>query len=266
MGCRIIALAVESRSYRVTGAIEAPAHPSIGRDAGLVAGCGELKVAITSDLERGLADAQVLIDFSSPSVTAVHAEAAAAHGVALIVGTTGLTTEAEAGISAAAARVPVIAAPNMSVGVNLMFRIAPLIAQALDESYDIEIIEAHHNRKKDAPSGTALRLLELLQAARGGASSGGAQAAPAVYSRHGAEATRRTGEIGMHAIRAGDIVGDHTVFFAAQGERIELTHRASSRDTFALGALRAAAFLAEKPPGRYSMDDVLFGASTAHLL
>lgn len=256
MGCRIVALAAESRAWKLTGALEAQGHPAVGRDAGLLAGCGELRIAVTSDIQKGLADAQALIDFSSPSATPLHAAAAAERGLALIVGTTGLTETAEDALAAAAKRIPVIAAPNMSVGVNLLFRIAPLIASALDEAYDIEIVEAHHNRKKDAPSGTALKLLELLQAARGGA-----QAARAVQGRHGADVPRRTGEIGMHAVRAGDIVGDHTVFFATQGERIEITHRASSRDTFALGALRAASFLAGRPPGRYGMDDVLFGGS-----
>lgn len=256
MGCRIVALAAESSTWRVTGAVEAPGHPAVGRDAGLLAGCGELQIPITADLDRGLAHAQALIDFSSPAATARHAEAAAARGIALVVGTTGLTAEAERALEAAARHVPVIAAPNMSVGVNLLFRVAPLIAKALDAAYDIEIVEAHHNRKKDAPSGTALRLLQVLQAARGGR-----EAAPAVHGREGADALRQPGEIGMHAVRAGDIVGDHTVHFATQGERIELTHRATSRDTFALGALRAASYLAGRPAGRYSMDDVLFGGA-----
>lgn len=254
MGCRIVALASESRSWKVVGALEAQGHPAVGRDSGLLAGCGELKVPVTSDLRRGLSQAQVLIDFSSPGATAAHAANAAELGIALVVGTTGLTPEGQEALEAAAGRVPVIAAPNMSVGVNLLFRIAPLIAQALDETYDIEIVESHHNRKKDSPSGTALRLLQVLQEARGGADH-----APVVHGREGAETLRRRGEIGMHAVRAGDIVGEHTVYFASQGERIELTHRASSRDTFALGALRAASYLAGRPPGRYGMDDVLFG-------
>lgn len=256
MGCRIVALASESRTWKVSGALEAQGHPAVGRDAGLLAGCGELKIAVTSDIPKGIAGAQVLIDFSSPSATPYHAAAAAERGIALVVGTTGLTRAAEDALSDAAKRIPVIAAPNMSVGVNLLFRIAPLIASALDEAYDIEIVEAHHNRKKDAPSGTALRLLELLQSARGGAAR-----AQAVHGRHGADAVRRPGEIGMHAVRAGDIVGEHTVTFATQGERIEITHRASSRDTFALGALRAASFLVGRPPRRYGMDDVLFGGT-----
>jgi 4-hydroxy-tetrahydrodipicolinate reductase len=254
MGGRIIALTTESNEIRTTGALEAVGHPAVGRDAGLIAGCGELKVAVTSSCDKALAGARVLIDFTSPAATLEHARVAAAHGIGLVIGTTGLSKNEEGELCDLAKKVPLILAPNMSVGVNLLFKIAPLITKALGADYDIEIVEAHHNKKKDAPSGTALRLLDVILETRD------QTRAAAVYGRDGADAKRNAGEIGVHAVRAGDIVGEHTIYFATQGERVELTHRASSRDTFARGALRAAVFLAGRAPGRYSMEDVLFGA------
>jgi 4-hydroxy-tetrahydrodipicolinate reductase len=251
MGCRLVALAAERPDLRLVGALEVTGHPAVGRDAGIVAGCGETRIQVTSDIGRVLAEAQVLIDFSSVTALPAHIDAAVERGVGLVIGTTGLTSEHESLLLAAAARIPLIAAPNMSVGVNLLFEIAPLVTRALGEAYDIEIVEAHHNKKKDAPSGTALRILDLVLEARG------RDRADAVFGREGAAATRRAGEIGVHAVRAGDIVGDHTIHFVADGERIELTHRASTRDTFAIGALRAARWLGGRPAGRYTMKDVL---------
>ncbi len=255
MGGRIIALASEMKNFKLTGAFEVTGHPAVGRDAGIAAGCGELHVPIIADAERALQNSDVLIDFTFPNASLAHARLAAARGLALVVGTTGLSAAEDAELERIAKEIPFICAPNMSVGVNLLFRIAPLIAKALDEGYDIEIVEAHHNKKKDAPSGTALRLLDVVAEARGVARD------RAIFGREGADAKRVAGEIGVHAVRAGDIVGEHTVYYATAGERIELTHRATSRDTFARGALRAALFLAGKPAGRYSMADVLFGAT-----
>ena len=252
MGGRIIALASESSEFKVIGALEASGHPVIGRDAGIVAGCGEIKVVITSDCTRSLEGADVLIDFTSPSATIEHIQIALQHNVPMVIGTTGLEKDGEKIIEQASKKIPLIAAPNMSVGVNLLFRIAPLIAETLGEDYDIEIIEAHHNKKKDAPSGTAMKLLDLVS------SAAGIEKENSVFGRKGLDAKRKPREIGVHAVRAGDIVGEHTVIFATTGERIEVTHRASSRDTFALGALRAAKFLIGKPAGKYSMADVLF--------
>lgn len=253
MGCRLVALAVERPELKLVGALEVPGHPAVGRDAGIVAGCGETRIQVTSDLGRALATAKVLIDFSAAAALPNHIAAAVERGVGLVIGTTGLTAEHERLLAAAAERTPVLAAPNMAVGVNLLFELAPLVTRALGEAYDIEIVEAHHNRKKDAPSGTALRLLDLVLEARARDRSA------ASFGREGAAATRRAGEIGVHAVRAGDIVGEHTIHFVTDGERIEITHRASSRDTFAAGALRAARWLAGRPAGRYTMKDVLTG-------
>lgn len=253
MGGRIIALSTESRDARLTGALEVKGHPSIGRDAGIVSGSGELKVPITASLEKALADAEILIDFTAPSAIVHYAETAIARGIGLVIGSTALNADETAAIEKASKSVPVITAPNMSVGVNLCFRLAPMIAEALGEEYDIEIVEAHHNKKKDAPSGTALRLLDGILASRKSTRD------RAIYGRGGMTGERPQGQIGVHAVRAGDIIGEHTVVFATGGERIELVHKAHSRDTFAHGALRAARFLAGRPAGRYSMDDVLFG-------
>jgi len=254
MGCRIISLAGERPDLKVTGALEAKGHPAIGSDAGMLAGCGELQVPVTSDPAKALAGAQVAIDFTAPSAVPLYASAAAEIGVGLVIGSTGLTAPEEAIIARAAERVPVLVAPNMSIGVNLLFRLVPQIAAALGSEYEIEILEAHHNKKKDAPSGTALGLLERILEVREPSRD------QVVYGREGMTGARRQHEIGVHAIRAADTVGEHTVMFATAGERIEITHRASSRDTFARGALRAALFLAGKPAGRYAIADVLFGA------
>ena len=166
MGCRIIALVAESSHYKISGALEATGHPAVGRDAGLVAGCGELKISVTSEPSKALENADVLIDFSVPAAITSCGEEAISRNIAVVVGTTGLSEEELAVIESASKSIPVITAPNMSVGVNLLFKIAPMVAKALGSDYDIEIIESHHNRKKDAPSGTAVRLLEGLQEAR----------------------------------------------------------------------------------------------------
>jgi 4-hydroxy-tetrahydrodipicolinate reductase len=221
----------------------------VGRDAGDLAGIGPIGVCVVDGIGAiGGAKADVVIDFSTPSATAALAPLAASRRTAIVTGTTGLGSEARAALSKAALEVPVLAEPNMSVGVAVLSRLVKLAASMCSE-FDLEIVEVHHRAKVDAPSGTALRLAEVAAEARGK----GAQ----VHGRHGRPGPRRDDEIGMHAVRGGDVIGDHTVHLIGGGERLELTHRATSRDVFAYGALRAAGFVAGKPPGAYTLKDVL---------
>ena len=207
--------------------------------------------SLEAALEKG---ADVAIDFTAPAATQRHAQICAARKVALVAGTTGLSPQARTDVASRSREVPIVLAPNMSVGVNVLFRLVAEAARALGPSYEVEIVEAHHRAKKDAPSGTALRLAEIaadaLDLDRGSAF---------VYERHGETGPRRPGTVGLVALRGGDVVGDHTVYFFADGERLELTHRATSRDNFARGAVRAARWVAGKPPGLYDMQDVLGG-------
>ena len=207
---------------------------------------------ICTDVAAAVRDADVLIDFTRPEGTLAHALACRSARRAMVIGTTGLTPAQLGEIRALAREVPVVMAPNMSVGVNVSLKLVELAARALGPDYDVEVFEIHHNRKVDAPSGTALRLGEVAAAARGTSVE-----KDGVFARHGQTGERRPGSIGFSAARAGDIVGDHTVYFAGTGERIEITHRSSSRATYAQGALRAARFVAGRPPGLYDMQDVL---------
>ena len=252
MGGRIIALAREAADLRVSGAFERPGHPSLGRDAGELAGVGHLGVPIAADPAPLLGRGRILVEFTAPEPTLEHLRLAAAGGAGAVVGTTGLQPVQVDEIRRLAARVPILQSPNMSVGVNLAFRVLALIAKALGDDYDVEITEIHHRMKKDAPSGTAAKMAEVIAEALGRRIEDAG-----VYGRHGLVGERRPKEIGVHALRGGDVVGDHTVVFSTVGERLELTHRAHSRDTFAHGALRAARFVATAPPGLYSMLDVL---------
>ncbi|MHC4479957.1 MAG: 4-hydroxy-tetrahydrodipicolinate reductase [Planctomycetota bacterium] len=250
MGRRVIALAHEAEGCQVVAALERTGHPELGRDAGEVAGVGPLGVAISTGLSH---TADVLIDFSAPEAALSRAEECAGQGIAMLIGTTGLSHEQLSAIEQTVARrVPVLVASNMSLGINLLFGLAAQVATALPEDYDVEIVEAHHRRKVDAPSGTAMELARRIARARGVDEEVGF-----CYGRHGRTGPRGPGEIAVHAVRGGDIVGEHTIIFAAEGERIELTHRASSRDVFARGALRAAAFLTGQEAGMFSMSDVL---------
>ena len=256
MGRAIIALAYNtsfgpSADLQLTAAVEGEGSPFLGSDAGELAGVTKLGVEVVADLKSALADTQVVIDFSAPSNTVSTARACADAGVAYVSGTTGLPSDAMEELKEVATRIPVLHAPNMSVGVNVLQHVLATAAKALGSAYDIEIIEAHHKHKKDAPSGTALRLKDVILEALDKSES------DVIYGRHGAEALRRTGEIAVHTLRGGDTVGDHTVFFFGEGERIEISHRASSRNTFAAGALRAAQELAGAKPGMYSMREVL---------
>ncbi len=249
MGRRLLDLIAHEEDMRIVAALERPGHPSLGRDAGELAGRRKLGVAISVDW---VDPTDVLIDFTSPEAAVVHAGEAAKRGVAALIGTTGLNDYQRQKLHECSKKVPVLAAPNTSVGVNLVFRLAAEIATTLGEDYDIEIVETHHRYKKDAPSGTALRLAEEIAAA-----TGRHLAEHAIYGRHGISGERSSKEIGIHSVRGGDIVGEHTVVFSTLGERVELTHRAHTRDTFVRGAIRAARFLARQDAGMYSMSDVL---------
>lgn len=251
MGRRLVALACDDPGLELVQALEYAGHPSLGKSMIEIepGSCDEV------DLEAVLkSDAKVLVDFSIPKSTVERAKQAAKLGVGLVVGTTGMSAEEEAVLAEAAKSVPVIHAPNFSLGVNVLFRIAAEAAKALGEDFDIEITESHHNRKADAPSGTALGIARSICEATDHDFE-----KDLVHGRSGRPGERTKKEIGMHALRLGSVVGDHTVHFGSQQERIELTHRAETRDVFAAGALRAAKWLADKTPGTYSMSDVLFG-------
>jgi 4-hydroxy-tetrahydrodipicolinate reductase len=248
MGQRLIALGKQDGGFRIVAAIERPDHEMLYRDAGEVAGIGAIGVPITFDLK---ATPKVLIDFAHPAATRHWLKTCRDRGIAMVIGTTGLQPGDHATIDQAAARIPILQSPNMSLGVAILCKVAAEVAKSLGDEYDIEILEAHHRFKKDAPSGTAMGLADAILKATGKTRDALA------YGRAGDEATRKRGEIGMHAMRLGDEIGRHTAYFAALGERLELTHRATNRDTFVLGALRAAKWLAERGPGRYSIADVL---------
>ncbi|MFL5398064.1 MAG: 4-hydroxy-tetrahydrodipicolinate reductase [Myxococcales bacterium] len=241
---------------RLAAATERPYSLYIGRDAGVVAGIGEAGVPVSPAVDEALArGVDVAIDFTSAAASVEHARACARARVAFVVGTTGFSPAQKADLAECAQQIPLVLSPNMSVGVNVLFRLVAEAARALGPAYDVEIVEMHHRAKKDAPSGTALKLAE---AAAGGLDLDLQKAG--VYSRHGDTGERRAGTIGIQALRGGDVVGDHTVYFLADGERIELTHRATSRDNFARGAIRAAKFVVGKPAGLYDLQDVLGGA------
>lgn len=250
MGCAIIR-AIAAAQARLVAAVERPDFPRLGADASQLAGLAESGVKVQAERPAaGVAD--VWIDFSSPAASVANAQAAAQAGAAIVIGTTGLSVADKAAVAEVAKKVPVILAPNMSVGVNVMLRLVAEAARLLSGGYDMEIVEAHHRAKRDAPSGTALRLAEALCEG-----SGRDLAQVGRYERHGDIGPRTDQEIGIQTIRGGDVFGDHTVFFLGQGDRIEITHRASSRDTFATGAVRGALWLARKPVGLYDMRDVL---------
>jgi 4-hydroxy-tetrahydrodipicolinate reductase len=252
MGKRIIALAHEHPAIEISGALERSGAPALGSDAGEAAGIGRIGVTITDDTKGVVGNCDVLIDFSSPSASVEHVKAAAAANKAIVVGTTGFSEDQRREISHAANVTPCVVAPNMSVGVNLLFNLVERVAKVLGPSYDVEIIEAHHNMKKDAPSGTADKLAQVIARALGRDLS-----KVGVYGRQGLVGERKPGEIGVMAVRGGDIVGDHTVMFVTGGERIELIHRAHSRDALAKGAVQAALWVSSKPNGLYDMQDVL---------
>jgi len=252
MGKRILALAHANPETEISGALEVAGHPDLGRDAGETAGIGALGVSITDDVPSVLKGCDVLVDFSLPDSSVEHVRAAADAGKAVVVGTTGFSGEQKAEMIRAGSVTRFLLAPNMSMGVNLLFSLAERVAAALGDGYDVEIVEAHHRMKKDSPSGTANKLLEVIAE-----TLGRDPADVGVHGRKGMVGERKPKEIGVMALRGGDIVGEHTVMFVTEGERIELTHRAHSRDAFAKGAVRAALWLESQPNGVYDMQDVL---------
>jgi 4-hydroxy-tetrahydrodipicolinate reductase len=252
MGRMIVPLVLEGRDLRLTGALAAPGDKAIGQDAGVVAAVAPMAVAVTDDAAAALAGAQVAIDFTLPAVSIANARLCRELGCAMVIGTTGHDPAQRAELEAISAQVPVVLAPNMSLGVNLLFKLAELAAAALDADYDIEICEAHHRNKVDAPSGTALGLGQAAAKGRGTALESVAE-----YARHGQTGARARGKIGFSVIRGGDIVGDHRLIFAGPGEQLELAHHAQDRSGFARGALVAARWIVRRPPGLYSMQDVL---------
>ncbi len=251
MGRVLIDAVAAADDLRLAGALDRPGSPALGADAAAAAG-RQSPVMITSDLQDGLGGAQVLIDFTRPEGTMAHLAACRELGVAAVVGTTGFDAAQKALIAEHAQHIAIVMAPNMSVGVNVVLRLLDLAARSLGEGYDIEIVEAHHRHKVDAPSGTALQMGEVVAAALGRDLAG-----CAVRGRDGITGERGAATIGFSSIRGGDIVGDHTVLFAGTGERIEITHRSNSRANYAEGSLRAARFLAGRAPGLYGMTDVL---------
>jgi 4-hydroxy-tetrahydrodipicolinate reductase len=252
MGSRLVALLQEEKELRLVGALEAPGHPALGRDAGEAAGVGRLTVPITADAEAALGKDRILIEFSIPEASLAHARVVARQGGRAVIGTTGFSASQRKELKEIGRNVPILVSPNMSVAVNVAFRVLADMARMLGDDYDVEIVETHHRFKKDAPSGTALRMAEVVAEALGRD-----LAKSAVYNRHDKPVERTRTEIGIAALRSGDVVGEHTVSFGSLGERLELTHRAHSRDNFARGALRGARFIATAKPGLYSMQDVL---------
>ena len=252
MGRRLVANITASEDLTLSGALEIAGSPMVGKDAGSVAGGDPAGIVITDDPERALAGARAVIIFAVGSVIGI-ARAAAAKNCSMVIGTTAIPAEERAELAELAKNgAKIVLASNMSVGVNLLLKLAAEAAKLLGEDYDIEIVEMHHNQKKDAPSGTAVSLAEAVCRA-----TGRDYAQDTVHGRNGVVGARTRREIGMHSLRGGDVVGDHTVIFATGGERVELTHKASSRDTFAKGALRAVRFLETASAGMYDMQDVL---------
>ena len=252
MGAIILQLASRDKVFKIAGGLEQRGHAALGQDLGPVIGRDLLGVKISQDATATLKDADVLIDFSHFSALPENLKAAVKTRTAYVIGTTAIPQAMLKQIQLASRKIPIVQSPNMSVGVNFLFKIAALAGKVLDESYDLEIQEVHHRMKKDAPSGTAMKLLEILLEARGRDMK-----KDVIYGREGETGAREKGKIGVFALRGGDVVGDHTVSFFGDGERIELVHKASSREAFARGALLAAKFLAKKKRGLYHMQQVL---------
>ncbi|MCA1663197.1 MAG: 4-hydroxy-tetrahydrodipicolinate reductase [Myxococcales bacterium] len=252
MGRMILKVISETPSAELVAAVERTESPLLGQDAGLVAGIGELGVMIRPELDEALSNADVIIDFTAPSATAWTVSRAAEHEVGVVIGTTGLGEAEKRAVWQASERIPIVLSANMSLGVNVLFGLISQAARALGKDYDVEIVELHHRQKKDAPSGTALAMASVLAEALERDLGKVAR-----YGREGQVGARGADEIGVLAVRGGDIVGEHTAYFCGLGERLEITHRASSRETFARGAVRAAEWLRDRDPGLYDMQDVL---------
>lgn len=251
MGQMLVEAIANAPDATLAGALDIPSSPALGQDAGAFLG-KPAGVTIESDLSKGLAKAGFLIDFTRPEGTLAHLEYCAAHGIRMIIGTTGFDADGKAAIAKAAEKTAIVFAPNMSVGVNVTMKLLEMAAKNFSEGYDIEIIEAHHRHKVDAPSGTAIKMGEVIAGALGKDLND-----VAVWAREGVTGPRDPSSIGFATVRGGDIIGDHTVLFAGIGERIEISHKSSSRVSYATGSLRAARFLADKQTGLYDMQDVL---------
>ena len=251
MGRALIEMALASGELKLAAAVEVPGSPVIGKDAGELVGrpCG---VKIASSFADAVASGDCLIDFTRPEATLAHLEPCLRKGVRMVIGTTGFSAEQDERIAAAAGKIAIVKAPNMSAGVNVAFRLVETAARTLGDAYDVEILEAHHRHKIDAPSGTALKFGEVIARALGRDLT-----RAAVHGRKGEGGERDPKAIGFHSVRGGDIVGEHTVMFIGEGERVEITVRSGSRVTYALGALRAARFLENRERGLYDMQDVL---------
>ena len=252
MGGRIIALVQDANDLALTGAVERPGHPGIGKDAGESAGVGKVGVPLAGDLRAVVKEGQVVLDFTNPEAAIANLAIAADAGVPMVIGTTGISAAGLDRVRELSAAVPCVLSPNMSVGVNILFKVLAEVASTLGDDYDVEIFETHHRFKKDAPSGTALRMAQVIASALGRDLD-----KAGIYGRKGMVGERGKEEIAIHALRSGDVVGEHTVVFGGMGERIEVTHRAHSRDNFARGAIRAARWIIGRPPGLYDMQDVL---------
>lgn len=252
MGRCLVRAIRESDEFSLSGALASPSSASLGHDAGTIAQTGPVAIEVTADRNRALENAGVVVDFTLPEAVAENLAAAVSRKLPIVIGITGLDAERHALIRHASAAIPVLVAPNMSLGVNLLYGLVGSAAAALPGDYDIEILEAHHRHKADAPSGTALRIGEIAAGARNST-----LADVGVYGPRGDSTSRRPGTIGFSSVRAGDIVGEHHVLFAGSGETIELVHRATDRMTFARGALVAAHWLIGRHPGLYGMSDVL---------
>lgn len=250
MGRAIIGCQAQA-GLELSGALERAGSEFLGQDAGALAGIGSLGIEITSDPATALKEAGAVIDFSSPENTLSLARSCTESGTGLVVGTTGFSEEQKKELQGYSKKIPLLISPNMSLGVNVLFHLTRMAARVLGPDYAAEVTEIHHRHKKDAPSGTAVKLLEILE------EQFGLSAGDVVHGRSGLTGERPKNQIGSHALRGGDVVGDHTVFLLGEGERIEITHRAASRNTFAMGALRAAKWLDGQKPGLYSMDSVL---------
>ena len=252
MGTRLIHMIHQSEDITLVGAFERPGHSSVHQDVGQVVGLGETGIKISGSLKDIVDLGEVLIDFTIPEATLQNVKIAASQGLSMVIGTTGLTGESLKEVTGLAQKIRCVMAPNMSVGVNVMFRIVGEMARILGNDYDMELLEAHHRLKKDAPSGTAVRLAQILAD-----SVNRDLEQVAVYERKGLIGQRSDEEIGVQTWRAGDIAGDHTVMFGGIGERLEIIHRAHNRDNFARGALRATKWIVKQPKGLYDMQDVL---------
>ena len=252
MGARIISIINDTEGVELTGALEHLDHYALGQDAGEAAGVGKLGVLITADLEAAMKDADVLIDFTFPDVTIENLKTVSGLGKAMVIGSTGFSGKEMEELKGIASNIPCVLAPNMSIGVNLMLKLVSEAARILADDFDIEMVETHHRMKKDAPSGTAMKLAEVAAEAVGKNLS-----EVGVFERFGMIGARGKDEIGVQTLRGGDVVGDHTVYFYGTGERLEITHRATSRDTFAIGAVKGALWVTGKGAGLYDMQDVL---------